>query len=78
MLEMALVGYQARHAEITAAMNEIRKKLGPGRRPALASGGGDAPTSFRKKRALSAASRKRMAAAQRKRWAAYKKSKAAE
>ena len=78
LLEMALVGYQARHAELAAAMTEIRKKLGPGRRSASANGSGTKSTPSGNRRSMSAAARKSIAAAQRKRWAAYRAAKAAK
>ena len=68
VLEMALVGYQAQHAQLTAKMVEIRKKLV---KAGANGGGGDVPTPFRKKRVLSAAALKRISAAQKKRWAAF-------
>jgi hypothetical protein len=64
-LQAALVGYQAKHDEITTKMAEIRKRIH----------GGDEPfpvgTTPRKKRKMSAAARKRIAAAQKKRWAEF-------
>jgi len=68
LLEAALVGYQARLAEIEKAMAEIRKKIG--------TRGGFTATTPRKRRDLSAAARKRISAAQKKRWAEYKRQKA--
>jgi aminopeptidase N len=72
-LQAALIGYQAKHDELTARMAEIRKRIRHG---------GDEPfplikgsPSARKKRKISAAARKRIAAAQKKRWAAFHKSK---
>jgi hypothetical protein len=77
-LQAALVGYQARLDEITAKMHEIRKQIGqpsgPGLRPFIEAKG----KARRKKRALSAAARKRIAAAQKKRWAAYRAAKKGE
>jgi hypothetical protein len=76
-LQAALVGYQARHDEVSAKMAEIRKRLGQTR------GGGDIPTPFakgsasRKKRVTSAAARERIGAAQKKRWAEFHKAGAA-
>jgi hypothetical protein len=69
LLEAALVGYQAKLAEIQQAMLSIRGQLGqtsaaaaPGAKPA--------------KRKMSAAGRRKIAAAQKKRWAEYNKKKA--
>jgi len=61
LLAMALVGYEAAKEKISAAIAEIRVKLG------------HAAVAPAKKRTMSAAGRKRVAAAQRKRWAAVKK-----
>jgi hypothetical protein len=69
LLAMALVGYEAQHAKINAAIQEIQAKLGkrgPGRPKAATDGAAPA------KRTLSVAARKRIAAAQRKRWAAVR------
>jgi len=70
-LQAALIGYQKQHADITAKMDEIQKRLG-GKRTTKSLG---APA--RKKRNLSVAARKRIAEAQKKRWAAHRKAKAA-
>src|SRR5260370_731553 len=70
---LALVGYEAQHAKIIDAIQEIQAQLGhrgPGRPKATADGA--APS----KRTISVAARRRIAAAQRKRWAALKKSQA--
>lgn len=78
-LQAALVGYQAKHDEITAKMAEIRKRI-PG-----AKHGGDEPFPLgkksplpQKKRTMSAGARKRIAAAQKKRWAEFHKQQKAE
>jgi hypothetical protein len=63
LLTMAVVGYEAEKDRIIAAIAEIQARLGMG------SGAQSAP----KRRAMSAAGRKRIAVAQRKRWAALKK-----
>jgi hypothetical protein len=70
LLEAALVGYQAKLAEIQQAIVSIRGQLGE--RPAAG-----APTAKGAKRKMSAAGRRRIAAAQKKRWAEYNKQKAA-
>jgi hypothetical protein len=73
LLAMALVGYEAAKAKISAAIAEIQTKLGHrGRsRPRVAADGA-APA----KRTMSAAGRRSIAAAQRKRWAAVRKGQA--
>src|SRR6266849_5739288 len=70
LLAMALVGYEAAKAKISATIAEIQAKLGHRRtgRPRVATDGA-APA----KRIMSAAARRRIAAAQRKRWAAVRK-----
>ena len=70
LLAMALVGYEAAKAKISATIAEIQAKLGHRRtgRPRVATDGA-APA----KRVMSAAARRRIAAAQRKRWAAVRK-----
>jgi len=71
LLAMALVGYEAAKAKITATIAEIQAKLGhqgPGR-PRVAT-----DEAAPKKHTMSASGRERVAAAQRKRWAALKKS----
>ncbi len=69
-LEAALLGYQAKVAEIQQAMLSIRALLGQA--PAAAE-----PSAKPAKRKMSAAGRRRIAAAQKKRWAEYNKRKAA-
>jgi len=74
-LEMAVRGYEAERARITAAITEIRAQLGQ------RGSGLTAPTrgtdhSTPKKRTMSASARARIAAAQRARWQAYKKANA--
>lgn len=64
-LEAALLGYQARLAEIEAAMEAIQRRLVGG---VLLS----EPRARRKPR-MSKSARKRIAAAQKKRWAEYRK-----
>src|SRR6266851_4885446 len=70
LLAMALVGYEAAKAKISATIAEIQAKLGhQGRgRPGVATDGASPA-----KRVMSAAARKRIATAQRKRWAAVRK-----
>jgi hypothetical protein len=71
LLEAALAGYQAELVRITAAIADLKKRLGRG-------GGGDVPSPFskaaaRKTHRISAEGRARIAEAQRKRWAAARK-----
>ena len=73
LLEAALVGYQAEAARITAAIADLKQRLGQKQ-----SRGGDMPGPFatktrRKRHKISAEGRARIAEAQRKRWAAAKK-----
>lgn len=78
-LQAALIGYQAKHDEITAKMAEIRKRI-PG-----AKHGGDEPFPLgnndplpRKKRKMSAAGRKAISVATKRRWAEFHKKQKAE
>ena len=66
ILRMALVGYEARRAEIAQKIADLQKQLG--RASAVTSALG----ATRPKRKMSAAGRKRIAAAQKKRWAEWK------
>lgn len=69
-LQAALIGYQAKHDEITAKMADIRKRIHGGDEPfPLVKG------SPRKKRKMSAAGRKAISEATKKRWAEYHKAK---
>jgi hypothetical protein len=68
LLRAALIGLEHRWAEVEQKISEIRRMLGEEAR-----GNSSRPAPKRKKRTLSAATRKRMAAAQRKRWAAVRK-----
>jgi hypothetical protein len=73
LLEAALVGYQAQAAKITAAIADIRKRLGRsgnGQRTPMPLAN---PAPVRNKHHISAEGRARIAEAQRKRWAAAKK-----
>ena len=73
LLAMALVGYEAAKAKITATIAEIQAKLGHrGRGRPRAATDGAAPA----KRTMSAAARKRIGEAQRQRWAAVRKAAA--
>ena len=67
-LQAALIGYQAKHDELTAKMTEIRKQLGG--KPTRAPKTDAAP---RKKRKMSAAGRKAISVATKKRWAEFHK-----
>ena len=67
-LQAALIGYQAKHDELTAKMTEIRTQLGG--KPARAPKTDAAP---RKKRKMSAAGRKAISVATKKRWAEFHK-----
>jgi hypothetical protein len=71
ILQAALIGYQARHDEITAKMAEIRKQLG-GKPIATALKTDAAP---RTKRKMSAAGRKAISEATKRRWAEFHKAK---
>ena len=76
ILEAALVGFQHKLAEVEKAMRELKRKLGdktgvPALLPSLAA----VPKKRRKRRKVSAESRKKMAEAQKRRWAKVKKAK---
>ena len=71
LLEAALVGYQAKLAEIQQTMLNIRGMLG--QKPSAAM-----PSAKPARRKMSAAGRRRIAAAQKKRWAEFKKKAAGE
>jgi hypothetical protein len=76
ILEMAIRGYEAERDRISAAMAEIRTKLGqrgPGRPVTVIA---DTDRTTPRKRTMSADARARIAAAQRARWQAYNKAKA--
>ena len=75
LLEAALVGFQHKLAEVEKAISKLTRKLGnktkePTLLPSLAA----APRK-RRRRKVSAESRKKMAEAQRQRWAKVKKAK---
>lgn len=76
LLAAALVGYEQQRSEIEAKIAELRRQLGrlraSGTPGAVVSTDGGAPA-LRKRRAMSAAGRKRIAEAQRKRWEAARK-----
>jgi hypothetical protein len=69
LLEAALVGYQAEHARITAALADIQKRLGGSKTGWRAA----KPLKHAKTHRISPEGRARIAEAQRKRWAAAKK-----
>ena len=74
LLEAALVGFQHKLTEVEKAMRELKRKLGnkigvPTLLPSLAA----VPRKRRKRRRVSAESRKRMAEAQKRRWAKVKR-----
>ena len=72
VLEMALVGYNARRDEVVQKIADIERELGGHRKGASASSvAAMKPTTAKPKRTMSAAARKRIAAAQKKRWAAF-------
>jgi len=71
LLEAALLGYQAKIAELEAAMAALRGQLGH-------SSGPHAAPVKQARRKMSAAGRRRIAAAQKKRWAEFKKQQAAK
>ena len=72
VLEMALVGYNAKLDEVNQKMSDIERQLGirckSGPTPAVSP---NATVATRPKRTMSVAARKRIAAAQKKRWAAF-------
>jgi hypothetical protein len=70
LLHAALVGYQARLAQIDEAIAEVQNRL--------SGKAASSSTPRTGKRVVSPAARKRMAAAQRRRWAAYRKRKAGQ
>ena len=77
-LEMALIGFEQKKAEIEEKISQIKSLLG-GRSvasPKKSAGPKvvDAVAPVRKKRTLSPAARKRIALAQKKRWAEHRKS----
>lgn len=74
LLEAALIGYQHQADQLAEKIADIQRQLGgksSNGTPKLATVPG-------KKRAMSAAARKRIAAAQKKRWAEYHRLKEAE
>jgi hypothetical protein len=78
-LEMALIGFEQKKAEIEEKISQIKSLLGgagaspkKGSAPKVVDGAAPA----RKKRTLSAGARKRIALAQKKRWAEHRKSQA--
>jgi hypothetical protein len=66
LLEAALIGYQHQAEQLAAKIADIQRQLG-GKSPAAA----PKAAGTGKRRAMSAAARKRIAAAQKKRWAEY-------
>jgi len=72
-LEAALIGYQHQAEQLTQKMADIQRQLA-GKSPSAAPKTA-APV---KRRAMSAAARKRIADAQKKRWAEYHKQQAAK
>ena len=73
LLEAALVGYEAQHAQLETKIAELRRQLGKGGTKA----GGSTLVSG-KKRTMSAAARKSISDAQKKRWREYHKAHAAK
>ena len=74
LIQMALIGYEVKRAEIEAKIAEIQADLGGSSKRAMTSGA----TARAKPERLTAAARKRIAAAQKKRWAAFRAAKEAE
>jgi len=72
VLEAALIGFQAMRDQVEEKIAALRSQIGapPATRQRLSTNTADGAT--RKKRTMSASSRKRIALAQKKRWAAYK------
>src|SRR5258706_12861923 len=81
ILAAALAGLEAQKKTIEEHIAQVQSLLGtapkrrgrPPKQPQQFGGGGDIPTPFKKRRGMSAATRKRMAEAMKKRWAAAKK-----
>ncbi len=72
ILEMALVGYNAKREEVIQKMAEIERQLGIRRIGAPASKvAAEAPTATTPKRTMSAAGKRAIRAALKKRWAAF-------
>jgi hypothetical protein len=72
VLEMALVGFQAKRAEVLRAMAEIEQQLGGTRRTVPAAVVASEPgTVSRPKRKLSAAGKRAIQEAVKRRWAAF-------
>ena len=74
LIQMALIGYEVKRAEIEAKIVEIQADLGGSSKRAMTSGA----TARAKPERLTAAARKRIAAAQKKRWAAFRAAKEAQ
>jgi|ERR1039458_3924579 6-phosphogluconate dehydrogenase len=68
LLEMALVGYQAKRDEVVQKMADIERQLGAASAPVV-----ERTDEGKPKRRISAAGRRAIAEAQRKRWAASRK-----
>ena len=76
LLEAALIGFQHKLAEVEKAISKLARKLGnrtkvPALLPSLAA----VPRKRRRRRKVSAESRKKMAEAQKRRWAKVKQAK---
>ena len=74
LLEAALIGFQHKLAEVEKAISKLARKLGnktgvPALLPTLA----EVPRKRRKRRKVSAESRRKMAEAQQRRWAKVKR-----
>lgn len=72
ILEMALVGLNAKRDEVIRKMAEIEQQLRGRKNPTATGAALLLPAAAKPKRTMSAAVRKRMAAAQKKRWAAHR------
>jgi hypothetical protein len=77
ILEAALAGLEAQREHVVEQIALVRRMLGQGARPGVATTTEES-TARAKRRRMSAAGRKRIAEAARKRWAEYKKNKKRE
>jgi hypothetical protein len=75
LIQMALLGYEAKRTEIEAKIAEIQADLRVAGNRAMAP---SATAGAKPERRMTAAARKRIAAAQKRRWAAFRAAKEAE